>query len=142
MECLEVGLSHCPPEMPAPTSGFKGGGDPLGRATLVTPAPASTIDCIGMALNNLAFAELNDTTVLQQLTTANLALTASVATLTTSNKKLAEVLAKKQRLQRQRVVGGHVQQTRLSQVIIAGHTGSQPTPHECNLWEQGCGAQG
>jgi septal ring factor EnvC (AmiA/AmiB activator) len=95
-----------------------------------------------MALNNLAFAELNDTTVLQQLTTANLALTASVATLTTSNKKLAEVLAKKQRLQRQRVVGGHVQQTRLSQVIIAGHTGSQPTPHECNLWEQGCKAQG
>jgi hypothetical protein len=61
----------------------------------VTPAPTSSIDRIGMALNNLALAALNDTTVLQQLTATNLALMASVTSLTTANKKLAEVLAKK-----------------------------------------------
>ncbi len=33
-----------------------GGGKPLGRAHIVTPAPASTIDCIGTALSNLALA--------------------------------------------------------------------------------------
>ncbi len=36
----------------------------------------------------------NDTTVLQQLRVANLALTALVTTLTAANKKLAEALAK------------------------------------------------
>ncbi len=55
-----------------------GRGKPLGGAHLVTPAPASTIDCIGMALDNLALVVSNNTTVLQQLTAANLALTASV----------------------------------------------------------------
>jgi hypothetical protein len=72
-----------------------GGGKPLGRAHGVTPAHASTIDRIGKALNNLALAASNYTTVLQQLTATNLALTASVASLTTANKKLAEALAKK-----------------------------------------------
>jgi hypothetical protein len=72
-----------------------GGGEPLGKASLVTLAPASTIICIGTALNNLALAALNSTTVLQQLTATNLVLTASVTLLTTANKKLAEALAKK-----------------------------------------------
>jgi hypothetical protein len=58
----------------------------------VIPTAAPTIDCIGKALENLALAALNDTTVLQQLTAANRALTASVTLLTTANKKLADTL--------------------------------------------------
>ncbi len=71
-----------------------GGGEPLGGAHSVLPAPATTIDCLGTALDNLALAAANDTTVLQQLMSANLALTTSNATLTAANKKLSEALAK------------------------------------------------
>jgi hypothetical protein len=49
---------------------------------------------LGTALDNLALAAANDTTVLQQLTAANLALTTSNASLTAANKKLSEALAK------------------------------------------------
>jgi len=49
---------------------------------------------LGAALGNLALAAANDTTVLQQLTAANLALTTSNASLTAANKKLSEALAK------------------------------------------------
>jgi hypothetical protein len=48
---------------------------------------------LGRALDNLALATANDTTVLQQLTAANLALTTSNALLTAANKKLLEALA-------------------------------------------------
>jgi hypothetical protein len=65
-----------------------GGGEPLGGAHPVLPAPAGTIDRLGTALNNLALAAANDTTVLQQLTAANLALTAANALLTAANKTL------------------------------------------------------
>ena len=58
------------------------------------PTLAATIDRLGTALNNLALAAANDTTVLQQLTASNLALTTSSATLTVANKKLSEALAK------------------------------------------------
>jgi hypothetical protein len=71
-----------------------GGGEPLCGANSVLPAPASTIDHLGTALDNLALAAAYDTTVLQQLTAANLALTLSNATLTAANKKLSEALAK------------------------------------------------
>ncbi len=57
------------------------------------PAATPTIDHIGTALKNLALAALNDTTVLQQLTVANLALTASLTLLMAANKKLADALA-------------------------------------------------
>jgi hypothetical protein len=70
-----------------------GGGKPLGGAHAVIPTTAPTIDRIGTALKNLALASLNDTTVLQQLTSSNLALMASVALLTASNKKLVDALA-------------------------------------------------
>jgi len=72
-----------------------GGGEPLCSANSVLPAPAVTIDRLGKALDNLALAAANDTTVLQQLTAANLALTTSNALLTAANKKLSEALAKK-----------------------------------------------
>jgi hypothetical protein len=49
---------------------------------------------LGTALDNLALAAADDTTVLQQLTSATLALTTSNATLTAANKKLSEALAK------------------------------------------------
>ncbi len=70
-----------------------GGGEPLGGAHTVIPTAAPTVDRIGTALKNLALAALNDTTILQQLTAANLALTASVTLLTAANKKLADALA-------------------------------------------------
>ncbi len=57
------------------------------------PTAAPTIDRIGKALENLALAASNDTTVLQQLTAANLALTVLVTSLTAANKKLADALA-------------------------------------------------
>jgi hypothetical protein len=71
-----------------------GGGEPLGGAHSVLPAPPVSIDRLGTALDNLALAAANDTTVLQQLTAANLALTTSNAMLTAANKKLSEALAK------------------------------------------------
>ena len=67
-----------------------GGGEPLGGAHAVFPTPAATIDRLGTALDNLALAAANDTTVLQQLTAANLALTISNALLMAANKKLSE----------------------------------------------------
>jgi hypothetical protein len=72
------------------------GGEPLGGANAVIPAPPGTIDGLGTALDNLALAAANDTTVLQQLTSANLALTATNAALMAANKKLLEALAKLQ----------------------------------------------
>ena len=71
-----------------------GGGEPLRGAYSVLPAPAVTIDRLGAALDNLALAAANYSTVLQQLTAANLALITSNALLTAANKKLSEALAK------------------------------------------------
>ncbi len=71
-----------------------GVGGRLGSAHAVTPAPAATIDRLGTALDNLALAAANDTTVLQQLTASNLGLCSLVTTLTATNKKLVEALAK------------------------------------------------
>jgi hypothetical protein len=67
-----------------------GGGKPLGSAHVVIPTATPTIDCISKALENLALAVLNDTTVLHQLTLANLALAALVTSRTVANKKLTE----------------------------------------------------
>ncbi len=69
-----------------------GGGKPLGGAHGLIPTAASTMDHIGEALKNLALAALTNTTILHQLTVANLALTASVISLTAVNKKLADAL--------------------------------------------------
>jgi hypothetical protein len=71
-----------------------GGGEPLGGTNTAIPTPAASINHLGTALDNLALAAANNMTVLQQLTVANLALTALVTTLTVTNKKLAEILAK------------------------------------------------
>jgi hypothetical protein len=65
----------------------------LGSAHAVTPAPAATIDQLGTALDNLALAAANNTTVLQELMASILA-SSLVATLTVANKKLAEALAR------------------------------------------------
>jgi hypothetical protein len=70
-----------------------GGGEHLGSAHVVIPTAAPTIDRINTALKNLALVASNDTTILQQLTAANLALTASVTLLMAANKKLADTLA-------------------------------------------------
>ena len=47
-----------------------------------------------MALDNLALAATNNTAILQQLTLANLALTATIRTLTATNKKLVDAVAR------------------------------------------------
>ena len=69
-----------------------GGGEPLGGAHGVTPTPflPDSMDRFGSALDNLALAATNDKTVLEQLTAANLALTGTIATLTATNKTLAD----------------------------------------------------
>ena len=73
-----------------------GGGEPLDGAHTVLPSPATTIDSLGTALDNLALMVANDTPVLQQLMAENLALIAANALLTAANKKLSEALAKVQ----------------------------------------------
>jgi hypothetical protein len=70
-----------------------GGGKPLGGAHAVIPTAAPTINCIGAALKNLVLAASNDTTVLQQLTAANLTLMASFTLLMSAIKKLADASA-------------------------------------------------
>jgi hypothetical protein len=67
-----------------------GGGEPLGRAHGVIPAAAPAIRRLKTALDNLALAATNNTTVLQQLIAANLALTATITLLTANNKKLVD----------------------------------------------------
>ncbi len=59
------------------------------------PTATPAIDYIGKAFENLALVASNDTTILQQLTYANLALTASVTLLTAANKNLADALVLK-----------------------------------------------
>jgi hypothetical protein len=84
-------LAHLKRQCQLQTSGV---GGPLGSAHAVTPAPAATIDRLGTALDNLTLAAAKNTTVLQQLTASNLALSSLVTALTATNKKLAEVFAK------------------------------------------------
>jgi hypothetical protein len=71
-----------------------GGVCPLGSAHAVLLALAATIDPSGTALTNLALVAANNTTVLEQLTASNLALSTLVTMLTAAKRKLAEVLAK------------------------------------------------
>ena len=54
------------------------------------PAAGPAIGRLETALDNLALAVTNNTAVLQQLTLANLALTATIGTLTATNKKLVD----------------------------------------------------
>jgi hypothetical protein len=71
-----------------------GGGEPLGGAHGILPAAAPAIRRLETALDNLALAASNNAVVLQQLTTANLALTATVRILTATNKKLVDAAAR------------------------------------------------
>jgi hypothetical protein len=70
-----------------------GVGKPLPSTHAVIPSATPTIDRIGKALESLALAASNNTTVLQQLSTANLAFTVLVTSLTAANKKLMDALA-------------------------------------------------
>ncbi len=70
-----------------------GGSKPLDGIHAMIPTAVPTMDRIGKALKNLALAASNNTTVLQQLTAANLAITALVTSLTAANKKFADALA-------------------------------------------------
>ena len=72
-----------------------GESEPLGKAHGVFPAAGPAIGQLKKALDNLALAATNGTAVRQQqqLTTANLTLTATVAMLTAINKKLVDAAA-------------------------------------------------
>ena len=59
-----------------------------GGAHGVLPVAAPAIGRLETTLDNLALAATNDTAVLQQLTLANLALTATIGTLTATNKNI------------------------------------------------------
>jgi hypothetical protein len=72
----------------------QGGGEPLGGAHGVLPAAGPAIGRLEMALNNLALAATNNTAILQQLKSANLALTATISMLTATNKKLVDAAAR------------------------------------------------
>ncbi len=61
----------------------------------MTLTAAAAIGCLGTALNNLALAATNDTVVLQQLIAANLALMATIALLTATNKKLVDAATRR-----------------------------------------------
>jgi hypothetical protein len=69
------------------------GGEPLGGAHGVLPVAGLAIGRLERALENLALAATNDTAMLQQLTLANLALTATIGMLTATNKKLVDAAA-------------------------------------------------
>ena len=58
------------------------------------PAAALAIGQLETALDNLALAGTNDTAVLQQLTLANLAFTATISMLIATNKKLVDAVAR------------------------------------------------
>jgi hypothetical protein len=69
---------------------LRGGGGALRRAHGVIPAARPAVGRLKTALDNLALAATNDTVVLQQLIAANLALTATITLLTSTNKKLVD----------------------------------------------------
>jgi hypothetical protein len=94
LESVESGIPSGPPQTPAPTTGVRGGGGLLGGANSVFPTPATIINCLGTALDNLTLTAANNTTDLQQLKAAKLVLITSNAMLTVANKKLSEALAK------------------------------------------------
>jgi hypothetical protein len=71
-----------------------GGGEALGGAHGILPVAAPAIGRLETALDNLALAATNDAVVIQQLMAANLALTATVVTLTATNKKLVDAAAR------------------------------------------------
>jgi hypothetical protein len=86
-------LSALPTSSASANSKLRGGGKPLGGAHTVIPTAAPNMDPFGKALENLALKVSNDTTILQQLTAPNPALTALVPLLMVANKKLADALA-------------------------------------------------
>ncbi len=59
------------------------------------PAVVPAIGHLKTALNNLALAATNNTTVLQQLIAANLALTTTITSLTVTNKKLVDAATRR-----------------------------------------------
>ena len=109
----------------------------MGVAHSVLPAPPVSIDRLGTALDNLALAAANDTTVLQQLTAANLALTTSNATLTAANKKLSEALAKvpatTPQSSRYTWCTSGAQQTLSWELLLDSWPSYQRAAHECNV---------
>ncbi len=90
MGSVEDSIPSHPPQVPASDLSL-GGGEPLSRAPSVLPVAGPVIERLEAALNNLVLTATNNTTVLQQLTAANLTLMATVGTLNVTSKKLVDV---------------------------------------------------
>jgi hypothetical protein len=118
----------------------------LSCANSILPTPATNIDRLETALDNLTLAAANNTTV-QQLKAANLDLvhTTSNATLTAANKKLSEALVKALA-----TTPGMPREIHPTNKPFPGnycwthdHRCSQhPASHECDLRRQGRGSPG
>ncbi len=124
-----------------------GVGGPLGSTHAVTPAPATTIHQLGTALDNLALAAVNNTTVLQQLTVSNLPLSSLVPTLTAANKKLAEALTKAKPNSPPAATPGAPRPVWSINTPFPGnycwtHGHQCSQHHKRNLWQQSHGSQG
>jgi hypothetical protein len=93
------------------------------------------MDRLESALDNLALAATNNKTVLEQLTAANLALTGTIATLTATNKKLAD---------KARAGTAGTPRTRGTpgkQLLLDAWPSGQQKAHECYLFQQSSRAQ-
>ncbi len=121
MGSVEDGIPSCPPQAPASDLGL-GRGEPLGGAHGVLPAAGPAIERLEVALNNLALAATNNAAVLQQLTAANLALTATIGTLNVTNKKLVDVVSRPKGPRRGLWREGHGRQKLPSLATIVRHT--------------------
>jgi hypothetical protein len=84
----------CPPQAPTTNTGLGGGESLSGSALGVLPEVAPTFGWLKTALDDLTLVAMNNTAILQQLMAANLALPTTIATLTATNKRLVDVVAR------------------------------------------------
>jgi hypothetical protein len=105
-----------------------GGGEPLSGAHGVIPAAALAIRRLETALDNLALAATNDTAVLQQLIAANLALTATITSLTATNKKLVDAATRWGGTSAATPVWGWTQAATLAATPAGSHATRKPCP--------------
>ena len=91
------------------------------------PAAGPAIGRLETALDNLALVATNDTAVLQQLTSANLALTVTIGTLTATNKKLVD--AATARAKRAPVAGAPTVVPPAERVRVPAHPGNYCWTH-------------
>ncbi len=91
------------------------------------PAAGPAIGRLETALDNLALAATNNTALLQQLMSANLALTATIGTLTATNRKLVD--AAMARVKRAPIAGAPIAVPPAERVRVPAHPGNYCWTH-------------